>query len=161
MKIVIKVHTLLLAKGEVGFGVPTMLRTKSQIVGVVRSSEIDFLLGDRAKVARMPSFSTSLSCHARIHDLVGHLVWRLQVLHEKVHLGSAHIDTVDVVNALAGLLPPIFPTLVGRNVVQGWLVQAMEETLNDQPFFHAVVGACCNILLESLPSFRNSFIRSC
>ena len=89
----------------------------------------------------MPSFSTSLSCHARIHDLVGHLVWRLQLLHEKVHLGSAHIDTVDVVNSLAGLLPPIsFPTLVGSNVVQGWLVQAMEETLNDQPFFHAVVG---------------------
>ena len=108
----------------------------------------------------MPSFSTSLSCHARIHDLVGHLVWRLQVLHEKVHLGSAHIDIVDMVNSLAGLLQPIFPTLVGRNVVQGWLVQAMEETLNDQPFFHAVVGACCNVLLESLPSFRDGFIRA-
>ena len=44
-------------------------------------------------------------------------------------------------------------------MVLGWRIQAMEETLNDQPFFHAVVGACCNVLLESLPSFRNGFIR--
>ena len=35
----------------------------------------------------------------------------------------------------------------------------MEETLNNQSFLHAVVGACCNVLLESLPSFRNGFIR--
>ena len=44
------------------------------------------------------------------------------------------------------------------NVVLGWHVQAMDETLNEQPFFHAVVGACCNVFLESLPSFRNGFI---
>ena len=43
--------------------------------------------------------------------------------------------------------------------VLSWCVQAIEENLNDQPFLHAMVGACCNVLLESLPSFRNSFIR--
>ena len=40
------------------------------------------------------------------------------------------------------------------------MFQAMEEILNDQPFFHAVVGACCNVLLESLPRFRDGFIRA-
>ena len=44
-------------------------------------------------------------------------------------------------------------------MILGWRVQAIEETLNNQPFFHAVVGACCDVLLESLPSFRNGFIR--
>ena len=35
----------------------------------------------------------------------------------------------------------------------------MEETLNHQPFLHGVVGACCNVFLESLPSFRDGFVR--
>ena len=34
----------------------------------------------------------------------------------------------------------------------------MEETLSDQSFFHVVVGACGNVFLESLPSFRDGFI---
>ena len=66
----------------------------------------------------MSSFSTSLSCRARIHDLDGHLVWGLQLLHEKVHLGSKHIDTVDMMNSIAGLLLPFtFLTLVGSNLL--------------------------------------------
>ena len=44
-------------------------------------------------------------------------------------------------------------------MVLGWHVQAMEETLNNQSFLHAVVGACCNIFLKSLPSFRDGFLR--
>ena len=35
----------------------------------------------------------------------------------------------------------------------------MEETLKNQSFLHAVVGACCNIFLKSLPSFRDGFLR--
>jgi len=66
----------------------------------------------------MSSFFTSLACHTRVHNLVGLLVRRLQLLHEKVHLGSEHIDTVDMVNSLAGLLLPFsFPTLVGSNLL--------------------------------------------
>jgi hypothetical protein len=34
----------------------------------------------------------------------------------------------------------------------------MEEVLDDQPLFHAVVWACCDIFLESIPSFRDGFI---
>ena len=107
-----------MTEGEVGLGIPTLLRTEARVVGVVHSNEVSFLLSDRARVARVSSFSTSLACHARIHNLVGLLVRRLQLLHEKVHLGSAHIDTVDVVNSVVGLLPPIsFPTLVGSNLL--------------------------------------------
>ena len=66
----------------------------------------------------MTSFSTSLACHARINNLVGLLVQRLQLVHEKVHLGSKHINTVDMMNSLAGLLLPFtFPTLVGSNLL--------------------------------------------
>ena len=79
---------------------------------------MSFLLSDRARVAHVYSFSAHLACHARIHNLVSLLVWRLQSLHKKVHLGSKHIDTVDLMNSLAGLLLPItFPTLVGSNLL--------------------------------------------
>src|SRR6185312_5797973 len=96
----------------------SLLRTEARVVGVVCSNEVSFLLGDRARVARVSSFSTSLACHARIHNLVGLLVRRLQLLHEKIHLGSKHINTVDMMNSLAGLLLPFtFPTLVGSNLL--------------------------------------------
>ena len=35
----------------------------------------------------------------------------------------------------------------------------MEETLNDQPFLHAVVWECCDVFLKSLPGFQDGFIR--
>ena len=102
---------------------------------------------------------------------------RFQLLHEKIHLGSQHIDTVDLVHAPRTswlLFTP--PTLVGSylvnqclcsrnierkerttrccvNVVLGLLIQAVKEVLNDQPLFYAVVWACLNVLLEALPSF--------
>jgi hypothetical protein len=34
----------------------------------------------------------------------------------------------------------------------------MEEVLNDQPLFHVMVWACCNVLLETFPGFRDYFI---
>jgi len=82
-------------------------------------------------------------------------VRRFQLLHEKIHLGSQHVDTVDLVHAPGtGWLPFIFPTLVGSYIVNqclcsrdierkegtirccvdmvlGLLIQAMEEVLND------------------------------
>ena len=45
------------------------------------------------------------------------------------------------------------------NVVLGLLIQAVEEVLNDQPFFYAVVWACLYVLLETLPDFRDSLIQ--
>ena len=79
-------------------------------------------------------------------------------------------------------LPFSFPTLVGSylvnqrlcsrnverkegttcccvNVVLGLLIQVVEEVLNDQPFFYVVVWACLNVLLETLPDFRDALIR--
>ena len=81
-----------------------------------------------------------------------------------------------------GWLPFTFPTLVGSylvnqhlcsrnvkrkegttrcyvNVVLGLLIQAVEEFLNDQPLFYAVVWACLNVLLETFPDFRDALIR--
>ena len=81
-----------------------------------------------------------------------------------------------------GWLPFSFPTLVGSylvnqrlcsrnverkerttrscvNVVMGLLIQAMEEVLNDHPFFYAVVWACLYVLLETLPDFQDSLIQ--
>src|SRR6185312_14024587 len=79
---------------------------------------MSFLLSDQARVAYVSGFSTNLACHARIHNLVSLLVRRLQSLHEKIHLGSKHIDTVDMMDSLAGLLLPFtFPTLVGSNLL--------------------------------------------
>ena len=80
-----------------------------------------------------------------------------------------------------GWLPFSFPTLVGSylfdqhlcsrdiereertirfcvNVVLGLLIQAMEEVLNDQPLFYAVVWACLNVLLETFPDFQDALI---
>jgi len=34
----------------------------------------------------------------------------------------------------------------------------MEETLNNQPFFHDVVWACYDVFQKSLPDFRDGFI---
>ena len=45
------------------------------------------------------------------------------------------------------------------NVVLGLLIQAVEEFLNDQPLFYAVVWACLNVLLETFPDFRDALIR--
>jgi len=81
-----------------------------------------------------------------------------------------------------GWLPFSFPTLVGSylfnqhlcsrnverkegttrccvNVVLSLLIQAMEEVLNDQSLFYAVVLACLNILLEIFPDFWDALIR--
>jgi hypothetical protein len=43
-------------------------------------------------------------------------------------------------------------------VVLGLLIQAMEEVLNDQPLFYAVVWACLNVLLEMFPAFWDGLI---
>ena len=82
----------------------------------------------------------------------------------------------------SGWLPFSFPTLVGSylvnhrlcsrnierkegtthcyvNVVLGLLIQAVEEFLNDQPLFYAVVWACLNVLLETFPNFWDGLIR--
>ena len=88
-----------------------------QIVGIVRSNKVCVLLSEWARVARMSSLSTSLTCYARVHNLVSLLVQRLQRFHEKVHLGGEHIDTVDLVNSLSGLLPISLSTLVGSNLL--------------------------------------------
>ena len=81
-----------------------------------------------------------------------------------------------------GWLPFSFPTLVGSylvnqrlcsrnierkegttrscvNVVLGLLIQAMEDVLNDQTFFNAVMWACLYVLLETLLDFRDGLIR--
>ena len=44
-------------------------------------------------------------------------------------------------------------------VVLGLLIQAMEEVLNNQPFFYVVVWACLNVHLETFPDFWDSLIR--
>ena len=45
------------------------------------------------------------------------------------------------------------------NVVLGLLIQAMEEVLNDQPFFYAMVWACLNVLLETFLDYRDALIQ--
>ena len=100
-----------------------------------------------------------------------------------VHLGSQHIDTVDLMHAPGmGWLAISFPTLIGSylvnqrlcsrnverkegttrcyvNVVLSLLIQAMEEVLNNQPLFYAVMWACLNVLLEMFPDFWDALIR--
>ena len=44
------------------------------------------------------------------------------------------------------------------DVVLGLLIQAMEEVLNNQPLFYAVVWACLNVLLETFPDFQDALI---
>ena len=34
----------------------------------------------------------------------------------------------------------------------------MEEVLNNQPFLHAMMWACCNVILVMFPDFRDGFI---
>ena len=110
---------------------------------------------------------------------------RLQFLHEKIHLGSLHIDVVDLMHApWTGWLLVTSPTLIGgylvnkrlrsRNiereegttrcciyVVFGLLIQAMEEILDYQPFLHAMVWACLNVFLQTLPGLWDGLIPNC
>ena len=96
---------------------------------------------------------------------------------------AVNIDTVDLMHVLGvGWLPFTFPTLVGSylvnqrfcsrnierkerttrccvNVVLGLLIQSMEEVLNNQPLFYAVVWAGLNVLLETFPDFWDALIR--
>src|SRR6185312_6054351 len=44
------------------------------------------------------------------------------------------------------------------HVILQSLVKAMEEVLNDKPFFHTVVWACCNVFLKTFQSFRDCFV---
>ena len=44
-------------------------------------------------------------------------------------------------------------------MVLSLLIQAVEEVLNDQSLFYAVVWACLNVLLEMFPDFRDALIR--
>jgi hypothetical protein len=125
----------------------------------------------------VPSVTTCLTCDLRLHDLVNLLVRRFQLFHEKIHLGCQHIYTINLVYSFStGWLPISLPTLVGGNLVNERLsscnieseectscccvyvvlrplAQATEEVLNDQPFFHSVVWACCNVILEMFPGF--------
>ena len=108
---------------------------------------------------------------------------RLQFLHEKIHLGNQHIDAVNLMHApWTGWLLVTSPTLIGgylvnkclcsRNikreerttrcyiyVVLGLLIQAMEEVLNNQLFFHAVVWAWLYVLLQMLPGLWDGLIQ--
>jgi hypothetical protein len=130
----------------------------------------------------MPSIATCLTCDPSLHDLVDLLVWRFQLFHEKIHLGCQHINTINLVYSFyMGQLPIPLLTLVGGNLVDKQLsscniereecssrchihmilrslAQAMEEVLNDKPFFHVMVLACCNIFVEKFPGFQNCLI---
>ena len=44
-------------------------------------------------------------------------------------------------------------------MVLGLLIQAVEEVMNNQPLFYAVVWACLNVLLEMFPDFWDALIR--
>src|SRR6185503_615962 len=138
------------------------------------------LLSEWARFARVSCIATFLICHPRL-SLVNLLVWRFQLFHEKIHLGHQPIDIVDFMYSFCmGRLPICLPTLVGNNLVDEHfsscniegeecsscccvhvilrsLVQAMEEVLNDKPFFHAVVWACCCVLQKTFPGFHSSW----
>ena len=153
------------------------------MLGVISPNKIRVLLIERANVARMLSVTTCLTYDMGIHNLVSLLVWRLQPFHEKIHLSSKHIDTIDLVNSLwSGWLPISFATMVGSNLVhkrlcscndkrEEWttcycnnvvlrlLSETTEEILDDQPFLHVMVWACCYVFLETFPDFRHGFIR--
>ena len=81
-----------------------------------------------------------------------------------------------------GWLPFTFPTLVAsylvnqhlcaRNVereegttrccvdvVMSLLIQATEEVLDNQPLLHAMVWACLNVFLQTLPGLWDGLIR--
>jgi hypothetical protein len=83
-----------------------------------------------------------------------------------------------------GWLPISLPTLVGGNLVDEHLsscnvegekcssgcciylvlrslTQAMEEVLDDQPLFDAVVWACCDVFLETFRASRMVYSWSC
>jgi hypothetical protein len=49
-------------------------------------------------IARMSHITANLARHVRIHNLGGfHVASCLQFLHEEVHLGSDHVDSIDLV----------------------------------------------------------------
>ena len=95
LKTIIKIVTLLLAVGEIGLRIPTLLRTAVCVIGSVVPNGFLVLLSERARFARVSSIATFLTCHLRLHSLVNLLMWRFQLFHEKIHLGCQRIDTVN------------------------------------------------------------------
>jgi hypothetical protein len=45
------------------------------------------------------------------------------------------------------------------NMLTGCANQPMIEALDDEPLLHAVMGACRDIILQTLPCLGNGFIR--
>ena len=77
----------MLAEGEVGLRISTLLRTTVCVIGSVVPNGMLVLLSEWARLAQVSSIAAFLTCHLRLHSLVNLLEWRLQLFHEKIHLG--------------------------------------------------------------------------
>ena len=108
LKTIIKIDTLLLAEGEVGLRIPTLLRTTVRVIESVVPNGVFVLLSELARFARVPSIAIFLTCHLRLSNLVDLLVRRFQLFHEKIHLGCQRIDTVNFMYSFCMGRLPIF-----------------------------------------------------
>jgi hypothetical protein len=106
----------------------------------------------------------------------------LKLLHKKINLSAEHVHLFKLVN-LAGagqstliILDLIRSHLLNQfasflnteskewtsnmsiNMLTGCANQPMIEALDDEPLLHAVMGACRDIILQTLPCLGNGFI---
>jgi hypothetical protein len=147
------------------------------------TNEVD-ILGDRRVVdAHMVYFSALFTRYSGIDHFEIIEARVLKLLHKKINLSSEHVHLLKLVKlAGAGLSALLIPALVRGHLLNqftsflnieseertsnssiymltGLANQPMIEALDDEPLFHAMMGACSNIILQVFPCLVDGFIR--
>jgi hypothetical protein len=125
IEIVRIVTSILVVEPEVGPRVPPLIievvGAEPVVVDIV--DEAGFLPCLETIIARMSHITEDLSCHVRVHDFGSFHVCRcLQFLHEEVHLGGDHVESIDLVYTVGtGLETVSIPTLIFHHLVDRFL----------------------------------------
>jgi hypothetical protein len=147
------------------------------------TNEVDILGDCRAFDAHMVCFSALFTRYSGINHFEIIEARVLKLLHKKINLSSEHVHLLKLVKlAGAGLSALLIPALVRGHLLNqftsflnteseertsnssiymltGLANQPMIKALDDEPLFHAMMGACSNIILQVFPCLSDGLIR--
>jgi hypothetical protein len=170
---ILPITTLLaIVEWKTGFVPPSieaLIRTKTNI-GI--TSKVD-VSGDRWAVdAHVAHFSTVFTRYSGVDYFEMIEARVLKLLHKNINLGGEHVHPSKLVNlvgaSLSVLLNQFMSFLSTESkertssssiyMLPGSANQPMIEALDDEPFLHAVMGACRDIILQMFPFLDDGLI---
>jgi hypothetical protein len=115
----------LIVEREVGPRVPPLIVVVvvAEFVVVAIVDEAGFFPCLWTIISQMTHITANLARHASVHDLDSlHIALCLQFLHEEVHLGDEHVDSIDLVYTTGtGLEMISIPTLICHYLLDQFL----------------------------------------